>query len=1063
MDRCRGAIFDLDGVITQTARVHFQAWKTVFDEYLRNRSRENEEEWEPFTYENDYLPYVDGKPRYQGVKSFLDSRDISIPYGEPSDPSDKETMCAIGNRKNELFRKLVSDGQVDVYQSTLSLVKELKGSGVKVGVASSSRNCNFILEKAAMLDLFETVIDGTTSKEFGLRGKPAPDIFTVAAGNLGLHPSDCLMVEDSIAGVKAGRNGNFALVIGVARNENKHDLQINGADIVVRDLQDLSLQVIENWFQKGLRENTWHLTYYGFNPSDEKLRETLTTVGNGYFATRGCFEGESADEVVHYPGTYIAGVYNKLPSNVYRRTVYNNDFVNCPNWLPIELRIEDSDFIHLTDVDILYYEHDLDMKNAVMSRAILLKDDEGRVTEIRSERIASMNNPHLAGIRYSVTPKNYSGKVTLRSAIDGTVINYGVPRYRELNSKHLSPISVVKEQGGLSILVRTSTSKVNICMHTKTILSRNGTPLDTEKDVYKDMGYISESYTFSAQEEETYTLEKLVSFCTSKDRDIDGDPEEASLEMLEEADSFDSLYEKHRDAWKKLWELADFEIEGDRFAQKVIHLHIYHLLVTGSPNNTKIDAGIPARGLHGEAYRGHVFWDELFVMPFYNLHFPEVARSFLMYRYRRLDAAREYARENRYSGAMYPWQTADDGKEETQVVHFNPRSGKWGPDLSRLQRHVSIAVAYNVWEYYYCTNDLDFLHDYGAEILVEVTRFYASIARYSKRDGRYHISGIMGPDEFHEKYPQAKKGGLTDNAYTNIMACWLIHKTIETVEHLPDTVVHQLEQKIGFRIKEMEKWRDIEKKMNVVIDDEGVLEQFDGFMDLLEVDWDYFSEKYDDIHRMDRIIKAEGDSPDRYQVIKQADTLMLFYLLSPGQVVHILNIMGYDVGGEQEFVKKNYDYYIERTSHGSTLSLVVHSAILKYITSHTKDMWNRFVLTLESDIYDTQGGTTAEAIHCGVMGGTLDILFKGFAGINIFKDYIQINPDPPSHWRSLSFKVVLRNCLLQVRIAQKEVEVAYIDGEDSSVNAVVYGNRYEIGKQDTLVVKEDDVFKGAER
>jgi len=171
--------------------------------------------------------------------------------------------------------------------------------------------------------------------------------------------------------------------------------------------------------------------------------------------------------------------------------------------------------------------------------------------------------------------------------------------------------------------------------------------------------------------------------------------------------------------------------------------------------------------------------------------------------------------------------------------------------------------------------------------------------------------------------------------------------------------------------------------------------------------------------------------------------------------------MGYDVGEEQEFVKKNYDYYIERTSHGSTLSLVVHSAILKYITSHKKDMWNRFLLALESDIYDTQGGTTAEAIHCGVMGGTLDILFKGFAGINIFKDYIQINPDLPSHWRSLSFKMLLRRCLLQIRITQEEVEIAYIDGEDSSVSAVVYGDQRKIGKSDRIVVRTKKAVKSS--
>jgi len=397
-----------------------------------------------------------------------------------------------------------------------------------------------------------------------------------------------------------------------------------------------------------------------------------------------------------------------------------------------------------------------------------------------------------------------------------------------------------------------------------------------------------------------------------------------------------------------------------------------------------------------------------------------------MYRYRRLDAAREYARENGYEGAMYPWQTADDGSEETQILHFNPVAGKWGPDLSRLQRHVSIAITYNIWAYYYVTDDVEFIHEYGAEMMLDIARFWASAVQYVKKEDRYHISGVMGPDEFHEKYPDAKKGGLKDNAYTNIMVCWLLHKTVETYEHLPDAVRNKLADKLHFHEQELENWNDIVRKMSVDITDEGILSQFAGYRDLLELNWEAYREKYDNVHRFDRILKSEGDSPDRYQVTKQADVLMLFYLLAPGQVKKVLNVMGYDDNTEKELMERNYDYYIKRTSHGSTLSYVVHCAILKYLDTHKKAMWDWFQYALKSDLYDIQGGTTAEAIHCGVMAGTLDILFKSFAGVNIFKDHVQIEPNLPSQWKSLTFSIVLRGAWVRIEVSQREVKVRYI-------------------------------------
>jgi len=202
----------------------------------------------------------------------------------------------------------------------------------------------------------------------------------------------------------------------------------------------------------------------------------------------------------------------------------------------------------------------------------------------------------------------------------------------------------------------------------------------------------------------------------------------------------------------------------------------------------ELDAGIPARGWHGEGYRGHIFWDELFICPLLNLHLPILARAPLLYRYRRLDEARWAARQAGFRGAMYPWQSGSDGREETDVMYFNPRSGNWIKDDAHLQRHVGAAVAYNVWQYYQATGDTEFLYSFGAELMFEIARFWASIAQWNETRGRYDICGVMGPDEFHDRYPDREAPGLENNAYTNVMAVWCIARALHLFELLPSCV-----------------------------------------------------------------------------------------------------------------------------------------------------------------------------------------------------------------------------------------------------------------------------------
>ena len=229
-------LFDLDGVITATARVHAVCWKKMFDEYLQKRAKEKNEPFVPFDIETDYKLYVDGKPRYEGVRSFLESRDIHLPYGKPNSPPDQETICDLGNRKNEMINDVIESEGVE---SSITLIRHLRSQGIKTAVVSSSANCRTVLRAAGIEDLFDARVDGEVAAQMKLTGKPAPDIFLAAAKQLGADPKRAVVVEDAISGVQAGRAGNFGLVIGVDRKGDAKALRDNGADIVVSDLEEI--------------------------------------------------------------------------------------------------------------------------------------------------------------------------------------------------------------------------------------------------------------------------------------------------------------------------------------------------------------------------------------------------------------------------------------------------------------------------------------------------------------------------------------------------------------------------------------------------------------------------------------------------------------------------------------------------------------------------------------------------------------------------------------------------------------------------------------------------------
>ncbi len=789
------------------------------------------------------------------------------------------------------------------------------------------------------------------------------------------------------------------------------------------------------------------LAYDGFDAAAEGLREALTSTGNGYLCTRGAAEWEDADGV-HYPGTYAHGGYNRETTILGGLPVLNEDLVNLPNWLVLELRIEGEDAIRLADVELLRYRHEYDIRSATVSRQLRFRDRAGRETALTTRRFVSMADPHHAGIEWTLVPANWSGHVEVISALDARVTNGGVARYRALEGRHLNPVSP-RTFGPEVIALKAQTRQSNlyISQATRTRVFREGAAVPVSRTLYQMEDYIQQVLAFEVRQGEAARVEKMVAFYTSRDPAVSDTLVRAARSAARHGD-FPAAFERHAAAWDELWRTCDVRVSGDEQVQLLLRLHVAHLLQVCSRHTADLDAGMPARGLNGEAYRGHVFWDEMYAFPFFNVRLPEVSRGLLMYRYRRIGEARAAAREAGLRGAMFPWQSGSEGVEETQRVHLNPLSGRWEPDLSHNQRHVNAAIFFNIWNYFQATGDYEFIESYGAEIMLEIARFWASIAAFNPERERYEIHGVMGPDEFHEKYPGAPQGGLANNAYTNVMVAWLCDIAGRVLPLLSASSADGLRAQLGIGDGELELWQDMSRRMFIPFHGDGIISQFEGYADLAELDWDAYRTKYGNIQRLDRILRAEGDDPNRYKIAKQADTVMLFFLFSGAELREIFGRLGYDYGPDT--AARNVAYYDRRTSHGSTLSFVTHAGVLAALDPASS--WDRFLVALRSDAEDIQGGTTKEGIHLGVMAGTLDVMQRYYAGTRISEGVLYFDPLLPAGLGGLSFPMQFREAPIHVTLTRDQLTLdVHPEGPGHEIRAGIPGDVRELCRGDRAV------------
>jgi len=789
----------------------------------------------------------------------------------------------------------------------------------------------------------------------------------------------------------------------------------------------------------------WELAYDGFDPAQEGLRESLCTLGNGYFATRGAAPEASIDGV-HYPGTYIAGCYNRLSSEIDSRAVEHEELVNAPNWLPLTFRHAGGAWFGTEPTELLSYRQVLDLERGVLTRDVRVRDPRGRITRMTSRRLVHMADPHLAAIELTLTAENWSGRVEVRSALDGSVSNRGVERYRMLNGRHLAPVDARSAGEDVILLhVRTVQSAIQIALAARTRVFDGKQPRACERLTTTGERLVAHELVLDLEAERPVTIEKVVSLYTSRDRAI-SEPGLAAREKLADAAGFEALLRSHALAWEHLWRSFDIEVEVDHRGPitvetgVILRLHVFHLLQTASRNSIDLDASVGARGLHGEAYKGHVFWDELFVFPFLNLRMPEITRGLLLYRARRLDAARRSARAAGYRGAMYPWRSGSDGREETPRSDFNPRSGRWIPDHTHLQRHVGAAIVYNVWQYHQVTGDVKFLDGDGAEMVLDIARFFASLASYDPKLDRFEIRDVIGPDEYHSGYPGAERPGLANNAYTNLMAVWVLCRALDVLHVLPADRRRELCERLGLGSDEIAGWDVISHKMRLVFLHGGILAQFEGYDRLAELDWEGYRARYGNIQRIDLILEAEGDSPNRYKVSKQADVLMLFYLFSAEELRVLFERLGYPF--DSDVIPRTIDYYTPRTTDGSTLSRVAHAWVLA--RGDRLGSWKLFREALISDVADIQGGTTREGIHLGAMAGTLDLLQRCYTGLELREDVLWLNPRLPEGVRRLELLVRYRTHTLELAITPGMLEITAARCEMPSMRIGVRDTVHEL-------------------
>lgn len=746
-----------------------------------------------------------------------------------------------------------------------------------------------------------------------------------------------------------------------------------------------------------LKHDEWSIVEEGFNPKNARASESIFSLGNGLMGQRANFEEKYSGKTLQ--GSYVAGVYYPDKTRVgWWKNGYPEYFakvINSTNWIGINVLVN-GEQLDLAICKIDSFSRILNMKDGILERDFVAEMPSGIKVKVSAKRFLSMSSPVLGVIRYSATPLNANANITLQPYLDGNVINED-SNYNETFWDEAS--RGLSSNGGYLI---TKTNKLDFVVGHGMVcnVSLDGKRIVDFTDQEQREKFIGCIYTQDISAGKEFSITKYVAVISSlnSEKDTIGKTIQNSLDFAS-SKGYDTLLKEHIEAWADIWVHSDITVDGDVAAQQGIRFNIFQLSQTYTGKDERLNIG--PKGFTGEKYGGSTYWDtEAYCLPFYMCtHGQRVARQLLLYRYKHLEKAIENAQKLGFTNgaALYPMVTMN-GEE----CH-----NEWEITFEEIHRNGAIAFA--IYNYIRYTGDTGYLANFGLEVLIAISRFWAQRFSYSESKGKYVMLGVTGPNEY--------ENNVNNNWYTSTIACWCLEYTEQAVilaKRTDPDKYNRIVDSISFNeISEIATWQEIRAKVYLPYDEKhNVFLQQEGYMDKEQI-------LVKDLAPSQRPInqKWSWDRILRSCFIKQADVLQGIYLFEER----------FDI----ETIRNNFEFYENRTVHESSLSPCVHSILAAKI-GKTDQAYNLYLRTARLDL-DDYNKEVHEGLHITSMAGTWMSIVEGFGGMRIQNDMLIFNPSIPKGWKSFSFKIWFRENLIKVNVAHEEIIITNEQGPSLDV------------------------------
>jgi alpha,alpha-trehalose phosphorylase len=756
---------------------------------------------------------------------------------------------------------------------------------------------------------------------------------------------------------------------------------------------------------------TWKISSTSIEEKQLLTEESLFFTGNGYLGVRGNFEEGLRDGSSTIRGTYL-NAFHEVVSIEYGEKLNafpetQQKLVNLIDSQSVSIYLGEEKF-SLMDGEVLFYNRYLHLDKGFSERTIHWRSKAGKEVKLRFLRLVSFTEKEVFIQKMEVEPVNYHGEIRIVSSLNGNVTNFVDPNDPRVSSGHAKCLKVVnqlQEDGICFVEVETLRSKLKAACGVDYKAHSNLTQVNQQLE-----GMIVSE--FSGKLTEPIFLEKTSIFVDSIRHGNHLWSVMAGLSSRLQDATFNTFLDKQIQYLNTFWKNADVEIKGDSKLQEGLRFNLYHLLQSAGQDKF---SNIAAKGLSGEGYEGHYFWDtEIYMIPVFLMTNPDIAKRLLIYRYSILDGARERAKEmGHQKGALFPWRTISG----SECSSFFP--------AGTAQYHISADIAYSFIQYYMVTDDIEFLKEYGAEVLFETARLWLEVGHF--KNNQFRIDAVTGPDEY--------TCIVNNNYYTNAMAKhnlkWA-EKAYQILKKEDPQALRMLVNKLSLNDNEVEKWLDAAKKMYLPYDKELKLNPQDDTFLNKDV-WD-FENTPDDHYPL--LLHYHPLTLYRYQVCKQADTILAHFLLEDEQSL--------------ETMSNSYNYYEKVTTHDSSLSSCVFSIMASKLGYEDK-AYNYFIETARMDIDNTHGNTK-DGLHMANMGGTWMAILFGFAGLRIKETGLTLNPIVPKQWEGYNFPLQYKARKLRVEVTTESVNVSLSSGEELEIT--VYGQTYTLNKLQPLLVKK---------